>query len=82
MPEKFEQVAPGWYEREGLPAEEQEKFEKLRQGAENVIKCFSLKRSPDNPKSADYYIRELKKIAENALNIRGVFAFKKYDFHS
>jgi len=31
-----------------LSSEKKEQLEKLKQGAENVLKCFKLKRSPDN----------------------------------
>ncbi len=39
-----------------LSAEEKEQFEKLKVGAENVIKSFSLKRSPDNKKGENLLI--------------------------
>jgi len=43
-------------EEKTLSPEEKEKFEKLKQGARNVIKCFSLKRSPDNRKGENLLI--------------------------
>ncbi len=39
-----------------LLPEEKEQFEKLKVGAENVIKSFSLKRSPDNKKGENLLI--------------------------
>lgn len=39
-----------------LSPEEKEEFEKMRIGAENVIKSFSLKRSPDNSKGENLLI--------------------------
>lgn len=39
-----------------LSSEEQEIYEKLKLGATNVIKCFALKRSPDNKKGENLLI--------------------------
>lgn len=36
--------------------EQQEEFEALRKGAENVLSCFALKRSPDNKKGENLLI--------------------------
>lgn len=51
----FEQPPSLGPEKE-LSPEEQEQYEKLKKGAANVMKCFSLKRSPDNRRGENLLI--------------------------